>query len=277
MLIAQLSDLHVRPHGKPAYGVVRTNTLLERALRTLAALKPAPDAVILTGDLTDCGLPEEYEILAAMLRRHLAMPVYAIPGNHDRRGEMKQHLGDFTPAAKDSEFLHYVVDTHPVRLIMLDSIVPGAGHGELCAARLDFLDRALGEKPEKPTVVALHHPPLRCGITHMDRINLRQSDALAAVIAKHPQVERVLCGHHHRPIVARFAGTMIQVAPSVAHQVLFDQEPGAPAGFVMEPPAFLLHDWQRDSGMTSHQVYVESYPGPYPFIADPDYPGGEDE
>jgi len=67
MLIAQLTDLHVRPSGVPAYRVVEVNTMLARALATLRALDPQPDAVILSGDLTDCGLAEEYELLRRML------------------------------------------------------------------------------------------------------------------------------------------------------------------------------------------------------------------
>jgi 3',5'-cyclic AMP phosphodiesterase CpdA len=149
---------------------------------------------------------------------------------------------------------------------MLDSIVPGASHGELCAARLAFLDRALAAAPKKPTLVVLHHPPITCGIAMMDEINLQTADAFAAVIAKHPQVERVLCGHHHRPIVVRFAGTVVQVAPSTAHQVTLDLKPGAPGSLILEPPAYLLHRWTPENGLVSHQAYVGTFPGPYPFV-----------
>ncbi|HVO03675.1 MAG TPA: phosphodiesterase [Candidatus Cybelea sp.] len=273
MLIAQLTDLHVRPSGIPAYRVVDTNMLVERAFAAVAALRPVPDAVILSGDLTDKGLAEEYDILAALLRRYLAMPVFLIPGNHDRREVMKERLAHLPGVAADPEFVHYAVEDFPLRLVMLDSVAPGYGHGELCAARLDFLERTLAAAPEKPTVVALHHPPIRCGIEHMDEINLRSADAFATVIARHPQVERVLCGHHHRPIVARFAGTLVQVAPSVAHQVKLDLEPGAEGLFVMEPPGYLLHRWEPGAGLVSHHAYVESYPGPYPFAEDKDPAG----
>jgi Icc protein len=265
MLIAQLTDLHVRPHGVLANHVVETNAMLERALQHVAALEPVPDAVILSGDLTDMGLAEEYEILADLIRRHLAMPVYVIPGNHDVRETMRQGLRGFPGIADDPEFIQYTVDDFPLRLVMLDSVVPGEGHGALCAARLDFLDRALAAAPKKPTLVVLHHPPISVGIGFMDEINLRTGDAFAAVIAKHPQVERVLCGHHHRPIVARFAGTIVQVAPSTAHQVTLALEPGAPESLILEPPAYLLHRWTPESGLVSHQAYIGTFPGPYPF------------
>ena len=123
--IVQLTDLHVRPPGVPAYRVAETNMLTERALRAVAALRPAPDAVIVTGDLTDCGLASEYALLRGMLARCLRCPVYLIPGNHDRREVLLRELPG-TPS--HDGFVQYAVDTLPIRLVMLDTVVPGAGH-----------------------------------------------------------------------------------------------------------------------------------------------------
>ena len=269
MLIAQLTDLHVRPLGVPAYRVAETNMLTERALRALAALRLAPDAVVVTGDLTDCGLPAEYALLAGMLAR-VPMPVYSIPGNHDRREAMIAHLQGTRHA---DGFVQYVVDDLPVRLVMLDTVVPGAGHGELCARRLEWLDAALAAAPGQPTMVCMHHPPFACGIGHMDAIALRHPSRFAAIIARHRQVERILCGHHHRPVVARVAHAVASICPSVAHQVELDLQPGAAGAFVLEPPAYQLHRWTAETGIVSHTALVESYPGPFPFLEDPDYPG----
>jgi 3',5'-cyclic-AMP phosphodiesterase len=277
MLLAHLTDLHVRPLGTPAYRVVDTNMLTERALRAVAALRPAPDAVIISGDLTDCGLEEEYDLLAAMLKRHLSMPVYVIPGNHDRRAPLQGRLSHLPGVSGSGGFIQYVVDDLPVRLVMLDTVVPGFGHGELCAERLAFLDEALSAAPETPTAIVMHHPPFVCGIQHMDEINLHDAAAFADVVKRHGHVERILCGHHHRPIVARFAGTVLQVVPSTAHQVEFDLGSDAPPAFVMEPPVFQVHQWTPQGGLVSHGVYVENYPGPYPFVLDADYPGGAGE
>jgi Icc protein len=265
MLIAQLSDLHVQPQGVLAYGVVDTNPFVERAFKAVAALDPRPDIVILSGDLTDRGSEEEYDILADLIRRHLRMPVYLIPGNHDRREGIKARLGHLPGVASDPKFVQYTVDDLPVRLVMLDSVVPEQGHGELCAERLGFLDRALSAAPKQPTLVVLHHPPFLTGIVHMDDVSLRNPDAFEAVIRRHPQVERVLIGHAHRPIVVRFGGTLAQVSPSVAHQVTLDLRPDGPATFNFEPPAFLLHHWRPEGRLVSHQVYVGEFAGPYPF------------
>lgn len=273
MLLAHLSDLHVRPPGVRAYGVVESTMLTERALRAVAMLRPRPDAVVISGDLTDCGLATEYQVLAPLLRRHLrGMRVYLIPGNHDRRGNFRAALGEFPGVCADPEFVQYAVDDLPLRLVMLDSVVPGAGHGELCAARLDWLDATLSAAPHRPTMLVMHHPPILCGLKLADAINLHAADRLAGVLARHTQVERILCGHHHRPITGRLGHVIVCAAPSIAHQseVALTDDLGR---FVLEPPAFQLHLLMPDGQIASHTVLVESFPGPYPYIEDPDYPG----
>lgn len=271
MLIAQLTDLHVRPPGQACYRVVETNMLAERALRAVARRLPAPDLVLLTGDLTDCGLAEEYGVVATLLRRHLGdVPVFGIPGNHDRREAMIAHL----PGTRhEGGYVQYALETFPVRVVMLDTVVPGHAHGALCEDRLAWLDRTLAARPERPTLIGMHHPPFICGIGHMDAISLRQSREFAAVIARHRQVERIICGHHHRPVVARVAQAIVTIAPSVAHQVELDLRPDAPSAFVLEPPAYQLHHWSAEHGLVSHTAYVEDYPGPFPFVMAPEYPG----
>lgn len=273
MLICQLTDLHVRPVGKPANRVIETNMFTERAFRAVARLNPRPDVVVITGDLTECGLDEEYANLNHLLRRFLPLPVFVIPGNHDRRGNFREGLKHLPGVVEDHHYVQYSVDEYPVRLVMLDTLVPGAGHGELRPDQLEFLDRTLAAVPDKPTIVGMHHPPFACGIAHMDRINLRDAHAFAAVIARHRQVERVICGHHHRPIVARVAHATASISPSVAHQVEMTLNPHDAGAFVFEPPAFQLHRWTAADGIVSHTVYVEDFPGPYPFVTDPEYPG----
>lgn len=274
MILVQLTDSHVRPEGMAAYRVAETNMLTERAFRAVAKLDVKPDAVVISGDLTDNGLASEYRVFADMLRRNLGhLPVYLIPGNHDRRETMRAELAGWPGVAEHPSLVRYVIDDFPVRLVMLDTVVPNAGHGELGPENLAWLDATLAARPGKPAVVVMHHPPFLCGIADMDRINLRDSAAFAAVIAKHPQVERILCGHHHRPITARVGGAIASVGPSVAHQVELELRPDIPVFFVLEPPAFQIHIWTPDSGIVSHTAFVESYPGPFPAVLDPDYPG----
>lgn len=272
MLICQLTDLHVRPVGKSANRVSETNMLTERALRAVVRFQPRPEVVVITGDLTDCGLEDEYANLAQMLRKHLSMPVFVIPGNHDRRGNLREVLGHLPGVRSDPHYVQYAVEDYPVRLVMLDTVVPGAAHGELHAEQLEFLDRTLAAVPDKPTIVGMHHPPFACGLPQ-DAINLRNPAAFAAVIARHRQVERIICGHHHRPIIARVAHAIAMIAPSVVHQVAMSLNPDEEQGFNFEPAAFQIHRWTPEDGIVSHTVYVEDFPGPFPFLSDPDYPG----
>ena len=273
MLIAQITDMHVRPKGRTAYGHVDTNTMLAAAVATIEGLPRKPDLVIATGDLTDCGLPEEYAELRRLLEP-LSMPVYLVPGNHDRRETLFAEFGRDGYMRDDDGFLHYTIDGHDVRLVALDSVVPGQGHGEMCARRLAWLEARLGERRGRPTLVFMHHPPFGTGLADMDRINCRNGKAMAAVLGRFNHVERVLCGHHHRPITVRWAGTIGSVAPSTAHQVTLDLVPdGSPATFTMEPPGFHLHVWSATSGLATHGVVIGRYAGPFPFVLDKDYPG----
>jgi 3',5'-cyclic AMP phosphodiesterase CpdA len=262
MLIAQISDMHIMPEGCLMSGRVDTAPFLQRAVAHLLALDPRPDVVIATGDLVDAGSLVEYARLRAILKP-LPMPVYIIPGNHDARDALRQGFADHAHL-QDGAFIQYAVEDHPLRLIALDTLVPGAGHGELCDARLDWLEDTLA-RSRKPAILFLHHPPFECGIEEFDTASLMQGrDRLAEIVRRNPQVERVLCGHVHRPIQQRFAGTIASVGPSTAHQATLDLRPSVEISFTMDPPAVALHQWRKGS-LVTHLSYVGEFDGPHPF------------
>ena len=273
MLICQLTDLHVRPDEAAANLVPETNTLTERACRVAAAFTPLPDVVIITGDLTESGLEAEYANLSAILGRTLAVPVYVIPGNHDQRDNLRAGLAHLPGVTADPYFVQYAVEDYPVRLVMLDTLVPGANHGAQSAAQLEWLDNTLAAQPSKPTMVGMHHPPFITGIPHMDKIALLDPDAFRSVIARHRQVKRIVCGHHHRPVVGQCSHAVVSISSSVGHQVALTLDPSDPGAFNFEPSTFELHLWTKENGFVSHTVYTGSYPGPFPFITKPEYPG----
>jgi Icc protein len=276
VLICQLTDLHVRPRGVACNRVSETNMFTERAFRAVAAFTPRPDVAIITGDLTECGLETEYANFSAIQARTLAtVPVYVIPGNHDRRENLRAALAHLPGVTADPQFVQYAIEDHAVRIIMLDTLVPGASHGALSAAQLGWLDQTLAAQPSKPTLIGMHHPPFITGLPHMDNIALRNLDEFRSVIARHRQVERIVCGHHHRPIIGQCAHAIVSISPSVAHQVELTFSPSDPGAFNFEPPAFQLHAWLGKHGFVSHTIYVERYKGPFPFLTDPDYPGAQ--
>ncbi|MEM5312791.1 phosphodiesterase [Paraburkholderia sp. JHI869] len=272
MLLAQISDLHIKPPGALAYRRVDTAASLARTIARLNALTPRPDAVLMTGDLVDHGSVEEYRHLKTLLDT-LEIPYWLLIGNHDAREPLREVFADRPELHEGGEFIQYAVDLGPLRVIALDSMQPGQSAGTLCEARLAWLAQQLDAARGKPVIVALHHPPFDCGIGHMDAIRLddNAARALEALVAQHPNVERVLCGHVHRPMFVRFGGTIASAVPAPAHQVTLDLAPDAPSTFTLEPPAFALHRFEPQGGIVTHHGYVETFDGPYPFYE----PSGE--
>jgi Icc protein len=262
--IAQISDPHVRPPGMLYKGVVDANAALAAAVRQINALDPLPDLVLLTGDVTEDGEPAAYDaargILAALRPRLLV-----IPGNHDDRTAFRAAFYDHRHLPAQGP-LHYVDEAcGPMRVAALDVTVPGAHHGETDAAGLRWLEQVLASAPDRPTIVMMHQPPLCTGVPYLDKYRCFGAERLAEVVSRFPAVERVLCGHVHRLMQMRFAGTLLCTAPSTATAIaLRPCADAAPASFI-EPPGFLLHHWQVGSGMVTHSVPIGTFPGPFPF------------
>ncbi len=265
MLIAQITDPHIKAKGKLAYKKVDTENNLRLCISHVQALAPRPDVVLLTGDLTDFGRTEEYDLLRKLLAP-LDIPFYVIPGNHDTREGMRQAFADQDYLPIDGDYLHYAIEDYPVRLIGLDTTIPGRPEGSLCTERLSWLDSVLKQDQLKPTVLFMHHPPIEVGIEHMDVQNCQNADALGDLLQNHSQVFQILCGHVHRAIHAHWRGVTVTIAPSSSHYVALDLQEGGPADFVLEPPTVQLHQWRNDRELVSHLSFVGSFDGPHPFF-----------
>ncbi|KQT63961.1 MULTISPECIES: phosphodiesterase [unclassified Aureimonas] len=265
MLIAHLSDPHMRPPGELYQGLVDSNAMFEAAVRHLNALDPAPDLVIVTGDIVDHGEPAEYERARSALAA-IRQPVLLLPGNHDEREAFRAAFFDHAYLPETGP-LHFVVgDKGPVRIVGLDVTVPGDHHGEAGVEACAWLAARLSEEPDRPTLLMLHQPPFEGGIACIDAYNCRDGVRLAAVLLAHPQVERVLCGHVHRFMLARFAGTVLVTAPSTTTAIALRLAPDAEPASYVEPPAFLLHLWREGAGLVTHYVPIGRFPGPMPFF-----------
>lgn len=263
-LLVQLSDTHIREPGRLAYGRLDTAPYLERAVEAINGLPQRPDAVVITGDLTDFGRAAEYAHLRALLAP-LAMPVYLMPGNHDDRQQLRASFPEHAYLGA-SGFVQYSVAIGALQLIALDTVVPQASAGTLCAERLDWLAEQLERHRHRPVVVAMHHPPFETLIGHMDDIGLLNgASELEALLARHPNVERVICGHLHRAIQVSFASTLAVTVPSPAHQVCLDLSPHAASAWTLEPPGFGLHALPAGGRLVSHTAYCAPFDGPYPF------------
>lgn len=243
----QLSDPHIVAPGQRLMGRIDTASFLARAVQQIKTLPRPPSHVLITGDLVERGGLQEYAHLKALLAP-LPCPLLLLPGNHDAVPNLRQvfaHDALLHATCNDatlSGFVLYATDMGSHRLLALDTVVAGRPHGSLCAARLQWLEQQLQSQPGRPTVVAMHHPPFQTGIRHMDAMGLiTGSEELERVISRHPQVERVLCGHLHRPISQRFGHTLAMTAPSVAHQITLGLEPDSAASYIFEPPGFYIH------------------------------------
>ena len=270
-LLLQLSDLHIREPGRLAYGRLDTAPYLQQAVDTILRLPQQPNAVVITGDLSDFGRAAEYAHLRSLLAR-LTMPVFLMPGNHDDREEMRAFFPNhayLNTYLGEGGFIQFSVAVGGLQLVALDTVVPGASHGSLCAERLQWLAVTLDQHRPHPVVIAMHHPPFATLIGHMDDIGLLQGAAeLEALVAQHANVERIICGHLHRSIQVRFGGTIAMTVPSPAHQVCLDLAPNALSAWTLEPPGFALHALGARGQLVSHTVASGLFPGPYPFHGD---------
>jgi Icc protein len=249
-LLFQLSDPHIGATWADADPVAGLEAVVQAARR----FPDPPDAVLMTGDLADHGTDEEYEIVSTLLAR-LDAPLYVLPGNHDDRDALRRH---FNIAGVPGTPVQYAVELGPLRLVVVDSQLPGEGRGELDAERLSWLDAALSAEPDRPTVVALHHPPITTGIGVWDRVGLPLGDRLSLgdVLWRHPQVKRVVAGHVHRTLTGDLAAKAVLAIPStyVQARLHFDTDV---IELVAEPRAFAVHA-VRDGELASHVQPVVS-------------------
>jgi 3',5'-cyclic AMP phosphodiesterase CpdA len=267
IIVAQISDLHIKPPGRLAYRKVDTAAALTRCVAVLDRLTPPPDLVVISGDLADTPLREEYDHLTALLAP-LKLPVAAIPGNHDDRALVRAAF-PHQPYARSGGALDSVRTVGELDIVLIDSSVPGAAHGELDADTLRWLNATLAASATRPALLFLHHPPFVTGIAHMDVQNLHNAGALAAVLRQRPRARLVAAGHVHRAVLTTFAGIAATVCPAPNHAVALDLDARLPPSLRVEPPAFHLHVWFPGDGFGSvvtHQVPIGDFDGPHPFF-----------
>jgi len=239
VLLAQLSDLHIGA----AWEGVDPRPRLEQVIEAVRSLPNSVDAVVVSGDLTADGGEEDAQLARQLLDR-LDAPVHVLPGNHDLRSTLR---GAFELPGEGDEPIDYSVTVGDLRLIALDSTVPGEDRGDLGAEQLRWLDEELGKEPERPAILAMHHPPLSTGIPEWDGINLLAPEraALATVVGRHPQLRAIVGGHLHRVVSSALAGCPVLSVPSTYLQILPDFDPAdfqaEDAAYWTDPPGFALH------------------------------------
>ncbi|GAA2638395.1 phosphodiesterase [Paractinoplanes durhamensis] len=238
-IFAHVSDVHIDAEER---SVQRAG----RVFNYLAGLPTPPDAVIVTGDLADHGAEAEYERLRQLV--DLDVPVLWCPGNHDAREPYRKALLGEEPDARPINRAFEIAGT---LILMLDSSIPGRNDGLLADETLEWLTAALAKRPDLPTLVCFHHPPVPLGLPFVDEIRQFGAERLAAVLERNPQVVAVLCGHAHTPAAATFAGRPLLVAPSVTSTLMLPFETDEVFDRDL-PPMIAFHLLGEDRRLTTH-------------------------
>jgi 3',5'-cyclic-AMP phosphodiesterase len=257
MIIAQISDTHISLDSARNR---ETEAALQRAVRHLMNLPVLPDVVIVSGDCTDNGRVEEYERFKALLQP-LTMPVYVIPGNHDDRVHLQNVFGT-QGSSPLSDFVQYVIDDYPVRLIALDTNLPGKAEGILCHERLSWLEAQLADAPQKPTLLFMHHPPFTTGLNVVDNIGLKKRESFASIVARYSNVECIAAGHVHWVMQQRFHGTFAITCSATDNLLLPDFGRPAQLAVVKQAPVCLLHIWSSGIGVITYSSIIGDYESP---------------
>lgn len=255
MLIAQISDSHILPKASDAAIAAGRAENLRQCVADIN--RWGVDAVVHTGDCVQNGMAEEYAHLREILG-NLNAPYFLVPGNRDRRDVLWRTFDHLAYLPRKHDFLHYVIDDYPLRLVALDTVDTGERKGRCCTQRLDWLRQTLARRPDKPTVLFLHHPPFDIawqgyvgGYRHRE-----EAENLAAVVSRHLQVVRVLCGHVHCQHRTEWGGTVATSMPSVA----VDVRKGVDEA-IGKAPVYLLHSFSADQGFVSYmRVVSELFP-----------------
>lgn len=254
-ILVQISDTHlIAPVGDDGRTRERSENL-HRCVRDINRLDPRPDAVIHTGDMAQHGVGEEY-LLAREILHDLQMPFYVTPGNRDSRAAIRDvfSINDYGPPDKD--FIHYAVDVGAIRLVCVDTVhEEGARLGNLCDSRIALLDATLGDAPNAPTALFMHHPPFDVLTSNQpfQFIDREAIEKLGDVIRRHRQIKRVFCGHAHRCYVTDIGNTRASTLPSMATDLRLGDYPEA----MISTPVYQVHRFQPETGFVSETRLVD--------------------
>jgi 3',5'-cyclic-AMP phosphodiesterase len=220
-LLVQISDVHLTANGLLRPGVMPRDNLVS-GLRLLEASGIRPDVFLLTGDLADSGEAACYDDLAAILAeaaRGSGASVVYVPGNHDERDAFRRHLlgGPVGSGSPGSGPINQTHSRDGLRIIAIDSTIPGEAHGFLDDETLDFLRTELETTAPDGTVVALHHPPIPSPVEPISGIRLREPERVRDAIAG-SDVRIVVCGHNHHQALGSLGTVPVWIGPATAYQ-----------------------------------------------------------
>ncbi|EGD54867.1 metallophosphoesterase family protein [Gordonia neofelifaecis] len=241
-VIAQISDLHF--DGGPDHR--RRVAAVMDYLNGRCGGPRNIDALLVTGDVADEGLPEEYrEALDAL---STDIPMLMTLGNHDERAAYSAVVrGD-----ECSEPVNSALHLSGLLILALDSSIPGRSDGYIARATLDWARAQIAESgPDTDVLVSFHHPAVPVGIPFIDDRRQLDPDLLAEFVAEHPNIVGCVAGHAHTPATTTFAGRPHVIAPGVASTLNLPFE-GTDIVNAAQQPGVAFHLIDDDHRLTTH-------------------------
>jgi 3',5'-cyclic AMP phosphodiesterase CpdA len=216
--LIHISDTHILPTEDERLEGVDTLRNLQDVLQLVCDSGVRPDAIVVSGDLANGGERESYSRLRHELStfgERLGAQVVVAMGNHDARPTFRQGMLDISPTEEPVDYVRWIGG---LRLIVLDSTVPGTAYGEVRSEQLAWLESELATLADEGSVLVLHHPPVPDQSPLAGLLTLHGADELEAVV-RGSDVVAVLAGHAHHAITAAFGGAFCYAAPATAYSV----------------------------------------------------------
>jgi len=240
-LLVQITDTHVVERGTLLYGMADTARHLAESVTEINAMRPRPDMVLITGDLVEHPGPVTYSHFRDLIAP-LEMPVYLMPGNHDNPEIMHRFFADTPWFPAEPPHYQYAIEHNPFRILMLNSHYDNSELPNFGPRRLQWLDGALAAS-DLPTLIAIHHPPMKTGVSFIDMVGPSWYEGISEVLQGHSHVLKIICGHGHFDLHGVLGAVPVHMSGAIAHQLIACRGRDIAPSFdnVRVPP--MLHHW----------------------------------
>lgn len=256
--LIQITDTHIMSRGELLYGEFDTETHLRESVAEINSMEPQPDLVMITGDLVENPSDATYSHFDELIAP-LKAPVFLIPGNHDDPDLMWRHFGGTPRFPGKPPCYQYVLEYDDYRILALNSHLDDTELPKFGEQRLRWLEQALAES-DKPTLIAIHHPPMKTGVYFIDMAGEEWYAGISAALARNPQVKLIICGHGHLELIGRIENVTVYMAGSTAHQLIAGRVKDLAPASDPSRVAPVLHHWLGDvfvSGDNPWPAWVE--------------------
>lgn len=254
MIIAQISDTHLISVSSK-FKVIAESRIkyLENCVSNILGLRPQPDAIIHTGDVSHNGFIEEYK-LAYKILNGLNIPIFFTPGNRDNRNNLKSVFAySYLTNSKRDQFI-YSTYFKDFRIISMDSSCKKNNQGEITLRRLKFFSQILMENKEIPTVIFMHHPPYDVSLSPNKNIEYNSEKFLPRFweILEPFNIVGLFCGHIHRNFKRKVGNIISQTLPPIALDLSRDKKVNKELNKIQ----YYLHIYSKSTGIVSKKILV---------------------